>query len=59
MAKLDPKDPDAQKAAAAARMELGKLLAAAQERAKPKDLFLTSASSPLELRIVIPAKKAP
>ena len=59
MAKLDPKDPDAQKAAAAALTELGKLLAAAQERAKPKDLFLTSASSPLELRIVIPAKKAP
>jgi len=59
IAKLDPKDAEAQKAGAAARAELTRLLAVAKERAKERELPFTVTSAPVELTIIDPAKKKP
>ncbi|MBU6301905.1 MAG: hypothetical protein KGS60_10155 [Verrucomicrobia bacterium] len=59
IAKLDPKDAAAQKAGAAARAELERLLAAARDRAKEREVPFTLNSAPVELTIIDPAKKKP
>ena len=51
----DPKDAEAQKAGAAARADLTRLLTAAKERELP----FTVTSAPVDLTIIDPAKKKP
>ena len=59
IAKLDAKDADAQKAGAAARAELTRLLTVAKERAKERELPFTVTSAPVDLTVIDPAKKKP
>jgi len=59
IAKIDAKDAAAQKAGAAARAELDRLLAAAKERAKERDFPFTVSSAPVEFTLFDPAKKKP